>query len=594
MLGLLFSYVAVVEQRPPVLRAALMTAIVVIGGSFYRRLDLLNSAAIAALLLLIARPLAVRDTSFQLSFVAIGCIAALAMPWLERTVQPYVRALRGWRDITRDAAHEPQHTQFRMDLRSFCAWISAHVPQRAARPVEAGLVAGMALAFRVWELFVLSLVLQIGMLPLMARDFHRIPLAGPFVNLVAVPLTGVIVPLGFVTVSTALIFPALGRMLAVPLAWLTLAQIHLVQWFAHVPSWSYRIPGPPWWLILVFFGAAILLAVGLRLTLAKARWSISTACGLLIASALIVAAYPFSPKRDAGQLEVTILDVGQGDSLFVVSPKGRTMLIDGGGAFEGFQGREEHLGPDPGEDAVSPYLWSRGFRKLDIVALTHAHQDHIGGLISILENFPVGHLWIGREVAAPALARLEKLARMKSIPIEHQIRGNSLSWDGVAGVFLWPEIPPEQVGTSAKNNDSLVLRLHYGERSVMLPGDAEQLAEYNILAENNEGALQADVLKVGHHGGKNSTTPEFLAAVRPHVAIISVGVDNPYGHPNPELLERLEQARVRILRTDRDGAVHVLTDGHRVEVSCYVACLENSGITPSGHTQFPNDQQHNQ
>ena len=135
-LTLLFAYVAVVEQRPPVLRAALMTAIVVIGGLFFRRLDLLNSAGMAALILLIAKPLAVRDSSFQLTFLAIGCIAGLALPWLAKTVQPYVAALRGWRDVTRDAAHEPQAAQFRIDLRLMARWLSAHVPARLRSPLE--------------------------------------------------------------------------------------------------------------------------------------------------------------------------------------------------------------------------------------------------------------------------------------------------------------------------------------------------------------------------------------------------------------------------------------------------------------------------
>jgi competence protein ComEC len=181
-LTLLFAYVAVIEQRPPVLRAALMTAIVVLGSLFYRRLDVLNSAAIAALVLLVARPPALRDPSFQLTFLAIGCIAGLAAPWLERNVQPYARALRGWRDVTRDAAHEPRAAQFRIDLRSVASWFSARLPLRIAAPLENVLACGIGFTLRAWELMVLTLALQIGMLPLMARDFHRITLAAPFAN----------------------------------------------------------------------------------------------------------------------------------------------------------------------------------------------------------------------------------------------------------------------------------------------------------------------------------------------------------------------------------------------------------------------------
>jgi len=142
----------------------------------------------------------------------------------------------------------------------------------------------------------------------------------------------------------------------------------------------------------------------------------------------------------------------------------------------------------------------------------------------------------------------------------------------------------------AKNNDSLVMRLQFGGRSILLPGDAEKEAEYSMLSETEVHTLQADVLKIGHHGSRNSTTPQFLAAVQPRLAIISVGLDNPYGHPSPELLERLQQAGVRILRTDRDGAVHVRTDGKTIMVSCYVACEEQGAAEISGQAQFPDHQ----
>jgi competence protein ComEC len=587
-LTLLFAYVAVVEQRPPVLRAAIMTSVVVIGGFFFRRLELLNSAAVAALLLLIAKPLAVRDSSFQLTFLAIGCIAGLGVPWLQETVQPYARALRGWRDVTRDASHEARAAQFRIDLRSLASWISGSLPTKVARPAENSVAGAIAVSLRVWELLVLTLALQIGMLPLMARDFHRITLAGPLSNLVAVPLTGVVVPMGFLTLGSGLVFPALGRILAAPLAWLTIALLRVVQWVAHFPRWSYRTPGPPAWLVCVFFLAAFLLGAALRGTHPWKRRTLLGTGSALALSTLIIAIYPFTPQWAKGKLELTTLDVGQGDSLLVISPHGQTMLIDGGGSFGGFAGQEEHNGIDPGEEAVSPYLWSRGFQRLDIVALTHAHQDHIGGLTAILENFHVGTLWIGREVSSMALSKLEKLATAKKIPIVHEIRGRSFSWGGTAGEFLWPETPPEEIGPAPKNNDSLVFHLKYGNRSLMLPGDAEKQAEKQILAENSEKALHADVLKVGHHGSKNSTTYEFLLAVHPRVAVISAGEDNVYGHPSPELLKRLQRAGVRILRTDHDGAVHVLTDGERLEITCFVACPETPSTGASVQTQAPN------
>jgi competence protein ComEC len=575
LLAALLGYIAVVEQRAPVLRAGLMTGIVVLASFFYRRLEILNSAAVAALALLIAKPAEVFDTSFQLSFLAIGCIAGVAVPWMERHVQPYVGALRGWRDVTRDGAFSARQAQFRLDLRAAANAMTRRLSARKAKWAEDFGVKGLGWSLRGGEMIALSVVLQFGMLPLMARDFHRVTPLGPLANLFAVPLTGVIVPLGFFTLGGAVVAPPIARVLAWPLGWLVALQGHVVGWFAGFAQGSYRIPGPPVWVTILFFACGIALAVALRANGRlghQLKWLAAT--GLLLAS-FVIATYPFPASVERGALEVDVLDVAQGDSILVISPKGSTLLIDGGGRFAGFRGHAEVPGPDPGEEAVSAYLWSRGIQRLDAVALTHAHQDHISGLKAVLENFRVGRLWLGRETETPALGQLKQIAERRHIPIEHELRGQSFLWDGVQVDFLWPQIPPEEIAPSAKNNDSLVVRLQYKERSVLLPGDAEKQAEYAMLSETEAGKLHADVLKVGHHGSKNSTMPEFLESVGPQIAIISAGEQNPYGHPSPELLERLRGSGARILRTDEEGAVQVVTDGHGIRVSCFVGCEQD-------------------
>ncbi len=244
-LALLFAYVVMVEQRPPVLRAALMVSVVLLGSLFFRRLDLLNSAAVAALILLVARPVLLLDASFQLTFVAIGCIAGISAPWLEERVQPYAGALRGWREVQRDAIHEPRVAQFRIDLRSSIGWMVSRLPRRVITFVETFLVGGLGLSLRIVELLAITLVLQIGMLPLMTGSFHRVTLSAPLVNMLAVPLMGVMVPLGFAAILGGTFLPAFGRFLAVPLGWLTSALLAVVQHFSGLSRWSYRVPGPP-------------------------------------------------------------------------------------------------------------------------------------------------------------------------------------------------------------------------------------------------------------------------------------------------------------------------------------------------------------
>jgi competence protein ComEC len=249
----LFAYVAIVEQRAPVLRAALMAALVIVGSYFYRRLDVVNSAALAVLILLIANPKFIIDTGFQLSFLAIFSIAGLALPVIQRSVQPLLRAVENWRDVTRDASHPATMVLFRLDFRDVISMLTAPLSERYVRWAQ-NLAGGTAHAgFRVAELFVLSSILQLGMLPQMAGEFHRVSLLGPIANLFAVPLTGVIVPVGFVCLGCAAVIPRIGAFIAHPLFWLVVLQQRAVSWLAAIPTGSYRIPGPPVWVSACFF-----------------------------------------------------------------------------------------------------------------------------------------------------------------------------------------------------------------------------------------------------------------------------------------------------------------------------------------------------
>lgn len=246
------------------------------------------------------------------------------------------------------------------------------------------------------------------------------------------------------------------------------------------------------------------------------------------------------------------------------------MLVDGGGVAAMGAG-SIHSSFDIGEEVVSPYLWSRGLKKLDVVALTHAHQDHLGGLAAVLRNFRVGALWVSREAASPALESLEKVARDRAIPVFHEHDGENFGFDGVKGQVLWPPSEDEANSAQAKNNDSLVLRLQFGEKAFLLAGDIERQAEF-ALARRGQAA-SSDLLKIAHHGSKTSTTEQFLASIAPQVGIISVGEANPYGHPHPDVVARLETSGVRVLRTDRDGAITIVSDGKSLQTTCYVPCM---------------------
>jgi competence protein ComEC len=566
----LATYTAIIQDRTPVLRAALMATIFLAARPIFRRVHLLQTVSLAALALLLCKPSLLTDASFQLSFLAATVVAAIAVPWLERTIEPWLFGLRDLRDATRDATFAPPIVQFRLDLRSAANWLAARFP--ASTQNAAFALVGLPIRFglRLWELFVISLALQIGMLPLMASYFHRLTLAAPLSNIPAVLLTGLIVPLAFITLA----FSSVSMRLAAQAAWIVsrlvsglLASVH---YFAAWPRAAWRIPDPPMWVIGAFLLLLTLLAIALEIRRAHETWQTRTAvCATafgVCTLAVLIAASPFAPVRQRGDLEVTTLDVGQGDSLFVIFPGGQTMLVDGGGLAGEERVGGYHTGFDVGEEVVSPYLWQRRVKHLDVVMLTHAHHDHMDGLHAILRNFPVRELWVGRDAKTPPYQELLAEARASHTRIIHRRQGDSFQWTGIDGQILWP--PDNDPVEKPSNNDSLVLRLTDGTTHLLLSGDVERQAENAIVSDGEP--LHADFLKVPHHGSKTSSTPGFLQAVSPTFAAISVGADNNFGQPNQGTLDRLKDMGIRYWTTADAGAITALSDGRSVSLHTYV------------------------
>lgn len=575
----LAAYAGIVQDRPPILRATLMAAFYLSARIFFRRVDLLHTVALAALALLLWKPSSLADPSFQLSFLAAGVIASLAVPWMDRCTAPYSAGLRHLGDMTHDSAHPPKVVQFRIELRAAANHLAARIPSRLAKRADWLAIAPVRTGLILLDVVLLSAVIQWGMMPLLARDFHRVSLAGPASNIPAVLLTGLIVPLGFLTLVMTFVWAPLALAMARVLGALASALIAIMQWFSAIPRASYRIPGPPAWLLVSFLVLLACLAAAARTAalqrralaarrrmpevIAPREWAAAAALAVLT---FLVASYPFPPKIAPGRLAVTVLDVGQGDSIFAAFPDGRTMLIDGGGLpGSQWEGRFR-AGTDVGEEAVSPFLWSLGLKRLDVVVLTHAHRDHLGGLFSVLANFRIGQLWVGRDVEAPAYRALLAEARSRGASILHWTEGGRFAWDGVQGEVLWP--PDRGPVEAASNDDSLVLRLSDGRERLLLAGDIQQPVEETLVADR--APLSAAFLKAPHHGSRTSSSADFLAAVAPRIAVISVGATNPFGHPSQSVVERYEQDGIQLFRTDRDGAVTLETDGRMMSVSSYV------------------------
>ncbi len=531
-------YALVTGWQTPCVRSAAGLTLFMIAGYFFRERRIMNLLAAVAIGFLLLDPDQLFDASFQLTFLAVGFLGAFAAPAIAATSGPLASGLRELSDVGRDPHIAPRSAQFRIELRLLAEtlrvplWVVA-TPARVL--------------FFVYEIVLTSAVVQLGLALPMVVYFHRLGFSGLSANAFVVPLLGFVVPVGFLAIFTGWNWVA---QIAGALLW---ASQKVVWYHAGLePNW--RVPTPPVWLGVLL--AASLLAAAVW----RARWWAPLVAALLV----LLLWHPFAPEIHRGELELTAIDVGQGDSLLVVFPDGKRMLVDGGGipAF----GRIARSQLDVGEDVVAPYLWDRGIRTVDIVALSHAHEDHSGGLAALIADFHPREVWTGVTPESPEWDAVRAKAVQAGAKIVPLRAGAQFGFGGAALEVLAPTADYLPYDTP-KNNDSLVLRATFRQRSFLLTGDVERGIEQEMLWVNT--IHPTDVLKVAHHGSRTSSTEEFLSAVQPAFAIISAGFENSYGHPHPAIVQRLTEHHATILRTDRDGLITIRTDGQRLTVETY-------------------------
>jgi competence protein ComEC len=382
---------------------------------------------------------------------------------------------------------------------------------------------------------------QLAVSPLMLYHWNQLSLIGVAANLVVVPVAALLTTLGLLAVLLAAASDALAHALFQTL-WLLLLALRLaVRALATLPGAMLHTPTPP--PLALAAGSAALLWAPLART-GRGRCLVAG----LAAAALGLTAAGWLPD---GRLHVLMLDVGQGDAILVRGPDGQALLVDTGG---GGPGRS-----DRGERVVLPALRRAGITRLTALVLTHGDPDHAGGLTSLLEGMAIDSVWVPAGTEAQEWQRPVALV---GIPRYALARGDRF-WVGPLLVrALHP--PPPDAWASDANNGSLVLRVEWGLAAVVLTGDAERPAETEIMAAHLP--LDATILKVGHHGSRYASSAPFLAAVTPRLALVSVGIRNPFGHPSPEALARLADAGAAVYRTDYDGAVEITSDGAELRV----------------------------
>lgn len=545
-----YSYALFTGFATPVQRSLWMISLYLLGRLFYRERNALNTIGFAALCLLAVSPRSLFDSGLQMTLLAVVSIAGVAAPLLEKTVHPYLTATRDLQLIAIDVKLEPRIAQFRVIVRMLAGRLQRAIAHRFAWHIFPWTI---RFALRCVELVIVACVVELAMTLPMAAYFHRITVFALPVNLFILPLLAVLMPAALAMLLALVVWPPVAVVPAIITAFFLHLGVWLVHLFGSLTFADLRIPTPTAGQFALFFAllaTSIVLARG-------GRGSRLTACATLtIAGFVAVLPRPIDHPHDA--LLVEAIDVGQGDSLLLITPDGKTLLVDGGGFGGG--PRQSTQDFDIGEEVVSPALWARGIRHLDVVALSHAHSDHMGGLPAVLRNFHPDVLWVGNNPpVVPYLALLDD-ARKLHVNIRSLHAGESMNF-GDAQVRVFAPFIDYKPGEEPGNNDSLVLHVAYRKTSALLEGDAEAPIEQAMLSEQG---LESTLLKVGHHGSVTSSQPDFLAHVAPRWAVISCGLHNRYGHPREEVLAELQNANVRTYSTDINGASCFALNGNTV------------------------------
>ena len=508
---------------------------------------------------------------------------AMAGVWL------YAALVGGGSSVVRAAAMATVYLGLQMrDLRAppLCVLAAAAGVMLVASPlaaVDAGFlltvgatgaivtVADVALRARCWPPVVrpavavvaASLATELVLLPASAILFGRVTIAGPIVNLAAVPAMAVVQQAGMTVVACHAWWPAVadvaGRVV-IAAAWVLVRSADLLDW---APALASRVPSPSW-VAVGAYAMAGFIALGAaswhRLP-GPWRWRARLA-GTFAAGAMAVwiLAHPWTwrtPWSADGRLHLTGIDVGQGDATLVRLPDATTLLVDTGGL-----GGQSSF--DIGARVVAPAIWTRGVGRLDGLLLTHGDPDHIGGAATIIDVFRPSSIWEG--IVVPSHGPMEQL--------RVQARERGLSWQTLVGgadwerggvrLHVWSPAAPDWERPRVRNDDSVVLELRYGEVSIVLPGDIGRDVERELAGRLPPSRLR--VLKLAHHGSATSSSAEFLDAVRPTVALVSCGRENRFGHPAREVMARLAARHVPVVRTDAGGEIDLETDGRTLTV----------------------------
>ena len=588
----LWIYTLAVGAEIPVVRASLMFTILLFSHAIYRTGTLVNSLGGCALILLVWRPQDLFGPSFQLTFVSVAAIVVMGFPLIEK-----LRSIGSWTP-TVETPFPPIVPVWLKRLCETIYWRENAWQIKAKRHVWSanlfkspyrkmtGLEALQRSAAFIFEGVLVSVIVQLWLLPFLVVYFHRVSILSVLLNLwagvfIALESFSALIAVGFSLVSAALALPFVK--LTELFNWLLIALPGL---FVQNGWASFRLPVYAGWPSSIY---ALYLLPVIVLGYAVYNWNpfamptekgkrhlglktIYIFTGLAVLSGLLIINHPFSAPRTDGRVHIDFLDVGQGDSALVTFPDGTTMLVDGGGRISykkndsNEEGEPEVFEPDVpsiGESVVSEFLWEKGYARLDYVVATHADVDHIQGLSDVVKNFGVDSVLVGRSPMNDRdFAEFADALKRRGLATTTIAGGDFFTFGGVSVEVLYPTATNDPDAPS-DNDHSVVLRINMGNRAFLLTGDIERQAESEILAAGVR--LNADLVKVPHHGSRTSSTQEFINAVGAEYAVISVGRSSVFGHPHKEVVERWKASGAN-LTTGENGMISVSTDGNDLKI----------------------------
>ncbi|MEW6573848.1 MAG: DNA internalization-related competence protein ComEC/Rec2 [Bacillota bacterium] len=517
--SVLLIYDLMVGMNPPVVRASVMAVLLLLAKHLGRERDWPTALAAAALVILLANPLAIEDPGFQLSFAATWGILFLG-PLIVSGIE---RLGERWR-----------------------------------LPANRVIALGIAV----------PLAAQLGTLPLVVLHYNLISPVALFANVVAVPLTGAILLFGIFAAVLGLFYLPLGEILAAPTGLCLDLFVWLIRFFQDLPGAATYVPSIPWTVVVLWFGLLYLVVAKVSGEKITRIVSIRSGLGPWFARAavfvlVIVAWLGLFRWLGAGEpvLRLDFIDVGQGDSALVRTPGGHTLVIDTGG----WPGELSGVQAEGAGMRVVRYLRREGVRRIDVLVLTHPHEDHCGGARAVVDRIPVRMVVVPPvdEEIDKSYERLLTDIRGKGIKVAYAKAGDAVRLDPAVKIAVLGPFPPFEGDPASVNNESLVLQLTYKQERILFAGDIEEDGQRQLLQYG--AVLQSKILKVPHHGSAEFL-PAFYKTVQPEIAVVSVGARNRFGQPSPAAIQELESLGAKVYRTDRDGAVLLKTDGTKIEV----------------------------